>query len=341
MGAEFLPRTGVLQAQLGAALLALATSATTVTALASPSEAELRAARDRFAEAEKDEDAGRWSDALEKVQRVAEVKLTSGVRYHLALCEEHLGHLVAALEAFGDAKTQAKADGARDVLRLVGKQLDELGPRVPRLTVRITPADAAAIVTLDGNLLPASSVGAPFPVDPGVHRLEARAAQKTTAAAMVTLHERDVTSIDLVLGEPAATPLPPPPPLAAPAPAPRAALTIAPVAATDAAGPSERSRTGALIATAGAVALAGWGLTAFVLAGNAVTSGEEECAQQHPPCDAQKTAVRAWDFTAAGSWVGAAAVGTLAVVLWTRPRSAAPNAALTIGPASIGVRGQF
>jgi hypothetical protein len=57
------------------------------TAADGPTEAQLSAARALFIAAEKDEDAERWSDALEKLQRVAQVKLTSGVRYHTALCE--------------------------------------------------------------------------------------------------------------------------------------------------------------------------------------------------------------------------------------------------------------
>ncbi len=213
----------------GATFLALATSlaAPAPSAAASPTAADLEAARELFVAAEKDEDAGRWSDALDKLHRVANVKLTSGVRYHVALCEEHLGHMVTALDDFAAAQTQARADGAHDVLRLVGKHLDDLGPRVPRLTVRVVPAEVAVTVKLDGVTLPASSLGTPMPVDPGPHHLEAKPASadasappRAPAVADVTLQERDVTSLELKLGEPAAAPAPAPAPVAAPAPCP-------------------------------------------------------------------------------------------------------------------------
>ena len=151
---------------LGATLLAALTATTSVVrADAVPSEADLKAARDLFADAVKDEDAGRWSDALDKLHRVAAFKLTPGIRYHLALCDEHLGHLAAALDAFTAVQAQARTDGARDVLRLVGKHLADLGPRVPRLTIRVLPADTSATVKLDGLVLPMSSLGAPIAVE--------------------------------------------------------------------------------------------------------------------------------------------------------------------------------
>jgi hypothetical protein len=327
--------------------LTLVTSFAT-SAAAGPAEADLKGARDLFAEAEKDEDAGRWSDALDKLHHVADVKLTSGVRYHVALCEEHLGHMVTALADFSAAQAQARADGANDVLRLVGKHLDELGPRVPRLTVRVVPADVAVTVKLDGIALPASSLGTPMPVDPGPHHLEATAASSASADAStplrapavadVTLQERDVTSLELKLGEPAVAPvLAPvaaPVPVPAPAPAPEPTATPAP----------SPTRTGAIVATAGAAVLAAGGVLAFVLAGNAVNSGEQQCADQHGPCDSEKTTVRAWDFTAAGAWIGAAGVATLAVLLWMQPRtpeSEGTHATLVVGPTSAAVWGRF
>jgi hypothetical protein len=335
---------------LGGALLAAATATTAVVrADAGPSEADLKAARDLFTDAVKDEDAGHWVEALDKLHRVAAVKLTPGIRYHLALCDEHLGHLAAALDAFNAVQAQARIDGARDVLRLVGKHLADLGPRVPRLTIRVLPADATATVKLDGLALPASSLGTPIAVDPGVHQLEATAAPRTPAAATMTLQERDVTSIDLKLGEPAPGPVaaggPQAPPAAAIAPAavPPTAAEASSLAQSTQPESTGGPRTGAILATTGAIALAAGGVVSFVLAGNAVNSGEQQCAAQRGPCDSEKNTVRAWDFTAASAWIGTAALGTLAVVLWTKPQgSTSPGSArLVIGPMSAGVWGQF
>jgi hypothetical protein len=319
-----------------AALLGIALA--TATAWAAPGEAELAAARQLFSDAVRDEDGGRWPEALEKLRRVGNVKLTSGIRYHIALCEVHLGRLASALDDFTAAQSQAQTDGAQDVQRLVTKQLADLGPRVPRLTIRVTPQPADLAVKIDDTVLAPGAVGTPVPVDPGVHRVEATASKRAPATATVTVQERDVTSIDLTLVEtqtPSAPPAPSPqaPPVAPPPPAPAEAST------PPGGGPS---RTGAIVATAGAGALALVGVVAYVVAGASVTSGAQQCASERTtsPCDAQKNTVRAWDFTAAGSWIGAAGVGAIAIILWTRPAEPA-SAALLVGPMSLGVRGTF
>jgi hypothetical protein len=339
----------------GAGALAVSLAATCMTraaVAAPPSDVDLRAARQLFADAEKDEDAGHWSDALDKLRHVAGVKLTAGVRYHMALCEEHLGHLANALDDFTAADSQARADGAGDVLRLVGTQLVDLGPRVPRLTVHVIPASAPAMVKLDGVAIAPALVGTAILLDPGAHSLEAAAPGYVAATTTVTLKERDVISLDLTLGVPpvgalpapaASAPVPPPAVPPAPrqeSPAPTSPDSTSMSASASTVGP----RTGALLATGGALLLVAGGVGAYVLAGNALSSGTTQCAQEvtTSPCDGQKNTVRAWDFTAAAAWVAAAGVGVLAVYLWTRsPPASTSSATLLLGPTSVGVAARF
>lgn len=322
-------------------------------AWAGPSAEQVRAARDLFVAAEHDEDAGRWSDALDKMQQVAAVRLTAGVRYHQALCEEHLGHLVAALADFEAARSQAKADHADDVLQLVGKHLDALTPRVPRLTVRVAPAGLDATVTLDDSVVAPSLLGVPMPVDPGEHKLVGSAPGRLQARSTVSMREQDVASVELTLAEapPAAASANAATPVAPPAGAPTHAVQPAATAAgsidagaastTTADAGSPPSHLPAWLATGGAVALAAGGIAAYLIADGAVSSGTQQCATEHAPCDGERKTIRAWDFTAAGAWIGAAALGVTAVVLWTRPHDAAPAASLFVGPGSAGVAGSF
>jgi len=327
----------------------LGTSFVTAPAFAQASDADLRAARELFAAAEHDEDAGKWADAYDKLTRVAAVKLTAGVRYHLALCQEKLGKLATALDGFHQAQKQAQADEARDVLRLVGKQLEELEPRVPRLTVHVVPPVDDAVVQLDGTPIAKALVGVPIPLDPGSHTVEAWAPNRAPAKATIAMGERDVTSIDLQLGEPRA---PAGAPATASAPAPAAAPGAGPATATEAATAStpapesasgHSSIAGPLLTTAGALALAGLGVGAYIAAGNEATSGQQQCAPSSTrgPCDSAVNTVRAWDFTAAGAWIGAAALGTVAVVLWIHSSHSQPSAALLLGPARIELGGRF
>ena len=313
-------------------------------------DAALRAARQLFADAEKDEDAYRWRDALEKLRRVAAVKRTSGVRYHIALCEEHLGRLAAALDEYTAASEEAQSEDAQDVLRLVGPRIADLSPRVPRLTLRVTPDAPGAVVTVDGARVPQAMLGAALPLDPGDHRVDAKATDRAPFSRMVTLHERDATTLEVKL-LPAAPPAPAPP---AGSPDAAAAGGNEPSAGSSgSAGPpsgasppsAADSRTPAILATAGAVVLTGAGIGAYALAGHAHDAGRASCAQivsvASNACSSRKQTVRAWDYTAAGAWVAAAAAASIAVVLWVRSPSEAPAAAMIVGPGSVAVEGRF
>jgi hypothetical protein len=320
--------------------LALATPAV-IALFAVPSQAsgdpQVQAARELFSQAEEDEDAGRWDEAASKLRRVLEVKRTAGVQYHIALCEEHTGALVAALEDYTIAEREAHDENAQDVLRLVGKRLADLNPRVPRVTLRVVPDTPTASLTLDGKPIARALWATSLPLDPGEHRIEATAEGREISSASIVLNERDSTVLEVKLGPTTSSssstpPAPPPPPVALPA------------AESPAAAPF---RTVAVIETVGFAALAGGGLAAFVAADGARTRGIQSCARSASAspdaCDSQKTEVRAWDWVAAGAWAGAAAFATLAVVAWTRPSPAPSSAALRVsaGPTSIGIGGDF
>ena len=61
-----------------------------------PSAAELASARSLFNEARTAEEQGEWQDAIARLDAVAKVKMTPQVRFHLGLCQEHLGRLLEA-----------------------------------------------------------------------------------------------------------------------------------------------------------------------------------------------------------------------------------------------------
>src|SRR5258708_8535828 len=180
-----------------AAALLLSPPLALTPARAAPTDAQLAAARELFADAESDEDAGQWLGALEKLRRVSRVKETAGVRYHEALCEEHLGRLASALSDYTAAEAQARAENAQDVMQPVAKQLAELAPRVPRLTIRVAPDAGTATVRLDGAAVAPGLVGTAIAVDPGMHRVQATAPGRPPATAAVTLQEHDTIVLDM------------------------------------------------------------------------------------------------------------------------------------------------
>ncbi len=58
-----------------------------------------------------------------KIRRAGAVKLTPGLRFHIALCEERLGQLVAALDGYAAAQVAARAEDNHEVLDLVAEPI--------------------------------------------------------------------------------------------------------------------------------------------------------------------------------------------------------------------------
>jgi tetratricopeptide (TPR) repeat protein len=321
---------------------ALAALAVLTGALATPTSqaAPLDRARQLFVEAELDEDKDRWSDALDKLRAVAQVKLTAGVRYHLALCEEHLGQLARALSDYRAAEDQARIENANDVLRIVGKQLEGLDPRVPRLTFHFAPSIREASVTLDGEPVVDVLAGKALPVDPGGHRIEARAPDRPPWSQDVTLQERESRTIDVNLGEPTTTSPPPatpsgaPPEPPPPPPAPAFPRSV-----------HHPDRSLAVVATGIAIAFVSGGIASYLVADNEHEHAVSNCAHIYDAsaCDGLRNRVREWDFAAAGSWLGGLLTGAIAVALWTKADKTATGggARWMVGPTAVGVEGRF
>jgi hypothetical protein len=330
-----------LSLRSGLLFAALAMMGATVTspALAGPGDEAIAFARALFVQAERDEDAGRWADAKARLEQVAKVKLTAGVRYHIALCDEHLGLVATALAGFTAAQDEAVAENSQDVLRLVGQEMSPLAARVPRLSIRVSPAVAGTQVTLDGEVVRPEQIGGTIPVDPGLHRVDATAPGRAPTHMEVTLNERDVTFLDVVL-QPAA----PAASAASRADAANAALMSNPPPASQA-GPN---LVAPVVMTAAAVALAGGGVGAYLAADSAHSSAVRQCAASFTlapgACDSLKQPVRSWDWVAAGAWAGAAASATVAIVLWVQ-KSGGPgrtgSGQLVFGPGSITAVGSF
>src|ERR1700690_3395677 len=159
-------------------------------ARADPTPNEIQAARELFSKAEKDEDAGQWSDALEKLRRALSVKATPGLHFHIALCEEKLGQLVAALADYTAADQSAREQNNKDAADAVAEPLRTLRIRVPTLTIDVPPA-MNALVELDGKAIAAGLYGIAMPVEPGLHQVRARANGKHAFTTQVQLKERE------------------------------------------------------------------------------------------------------------------------------------------------------
>lgn len=137
---------------------------------------ELAAARQVFTEGKQLEGKSAWAEALEKFKKVALVKITPQVRFHIALCEENLGHLVSALKGFELAAEEAKLAGAAavEVANLAPGRADALRARVAKLHVNVEGPVLTSKIFLDDVELAPRDLGGPILVDPGKHVIEVR-----------------------------------------------------------------------------------------------------------------------------------------------------------------------
>jgi hypothetical protein len=319
--------------------LALASGAAATRAEAAPTAEQLQYARELFAEAQREERAGNWTGALEALRKVAGIKLTPGIRFHTALCEEKLGMLVEALAEYEAAEREARQQDTQDVLQAVSGPLAALRARIPRLRVTVPAEVREPRVTIDGAPLAASNFGVSVPIAAGEHRVEATAPGRAPFKVVVATREQETMAVHVIL--PASGDATPQPGPAAGSPAGGGAAHDA--APQQPAAPSAepgRSRTWAIAATGGAVALFGFGIASFAIAGGKQSDAQVECARQ-VSCDDLRGGVRTWDTLALGAWIGAAAAGAIAVVLWMQPSQSAPKAARAIVAGPGVVSGSF
>lgn len=117
---------------------------------------------------------------------------TLGVQ--VAKTQSELGRLKDALltaREVGNMPVQAGEPPVFATARKSAQELtEELGARVPRILVEVTPRQAVAHVSIDGTPAPAATSGAGAELDAGVHRLLVKADGYSNVELEFDLHER-------------------------------------------------------------------------------------------------------------------------------------------------------
>ncbi len=167
----------------------------------------LKRAREQFGQALALQTAGDWAGALALLKDVAAIKSTPQVRFNMALCEEKLGRLVAALGDYELAAADARAEKADQVAEEVEGRLEALRQRIPKITLKRGSGAEAASVAVDGTSVGDQVIGTPMPTDPGPHTVEAKAPGYKPFRKSMRLAEQQSETVELVLE---AEPVPPP-----------------------------------------------------------------------------------------------------------------------------------
>ncbi len=172
-------------------------------------QAEIDRARAQFRQGLALETAGDWAGALSLFQQVASVKLTPQVRFHIGLCEEHLGRLAAALGDYEIAAHEADEAKVAEVSAQVAARRDDLQARIPKLTIVRGSGAEYATLSLDGVSLGSSSIGIKLPLDPGPHTVEARAAGFKPFSVSFEVAEKEAKQVEVKLERLPVAPAPP------------------------------------------------------------------------------------------------------------------------------------
>jgi hypothetical protein len=176
--------------------------------LAEPTASELVLARRLFADASTLEAQGNWPAASEKLREAVAIKETPGLRYHLAHCEEQLGRLVSASLEYARASELIR-EGAQapDVAQLLALADQRLVNRIPKLSLDV-PSDIQGVtVEIDGHPITPAVLGNPIPLDPGVHRVIARAPNRGDFNERVELSAGQTHTLVLVFPQRGPAPL--------------------------------------------------------------------------------------------------------------------------------------
>lgn len=173
-------------------------------------------------------EAGKCTEAIEKLSRAESLYHAPTILGRLGECQVNVGQIVMGTENLNRVVREQLAPNApkpfKDAQVRAQKVLDAALPRIGYLTVLVEPKDAKLTVTVSGAPVPAALIGAERPTDPGTHEIVASAPGYLTQKTTVQLAEagRETVTLQLVpdpnapkeapVVAPVVTPPPPPPP---------------------------------------------------------------------------------------------------------------------------------
>jgi len=324
------------------------------TATAARAETDKARADASFEEGKRLLQAGDWPGACASFEAsfAADPAVSAAVK--IARCNAHDGKLVAALAEYRRAlelnhSLQQTPQRVKELEALITSDLAALEPRIPKLSLVMTPRPSGLEVSVNGTLVPGESLAAPFPVDPGETEIIVRAPgyreqRLTPRIAEGVLHE---LSLELVAEPPPASAVAPSAP--APVPAVGSQVGLGKPVNTDVldreAGSGQRT-LGVVVGGAGALALgvaAYFGVKTLVLVDDAAPHCPGN-ACDHEGYGMIQDAGDAQTLGFVSGGLGAALVATGAVLYLTAPSARtrpSPTATARLGPAAVRFEATF
>jgi hypothetical protein len=329
-----------------AAVVSIASMSAPRLAAADPTAQDSAAAQSLYDEARKLTAAGKWADACPKLEESQRLDPTPVTEFYLADCYEHTGRTASAWSTYLELAAMAHRTGgpkAAERERLAKDRASALEPKLTKLQIDVPAAVRVPglIVKRDGETVGEGQWGAPVPVDPGKHTVEASAPNKKPWSSAQDVQGAGKTNAVQV------APLedvPAPAPVATAAPAPLGGGSLPETPRLDEPAPSSPLKTiGLVVAGAGVVGLgigAVFGVQALSKNSDANNShcGLGGGFSQPNSCDANGVSLRS-DAVNAGNMstvfiVAGGALLATGATLWILAPSSHVQASAAVGPGS-------
>jgi hypothetical protein len=266
-------------------------------------------------------ESGKAAEACRKLEESQRLDPGVGTLLYLADCYQQTGRTASAWATFKEAAYMAKARAdERETIAL--EQAGQLEPTLSYLTLDVSAPVSDLTLLHDGKVVGQPLWGTAFPVDPGVHQLEAAAPGKTTWS----------TSVEIAAGprqERVIVPAledAPPEPLASP--------SAQPSTAAESDGRAQRTIGWVLLGAGGAAIITGGVFALMARSDN--SDAEAECRPDRQSLcnqagvDLADSASTKATLAGVSAGVGVAAIGAGVTLLLTAPSSAPSSSELAL-----------
>lgn len=141
-----------------------------------------------------------WKEAADLLDRALKLRSSSVIAYNLGFCLSHTGRFVRASELL----EQVLRDGtAKEDLKNTAKLLlQEINPKIAKLTIRAQGDLSNTEITLNGRVLSQAEVGVAVPIDPGQQVVVARRDDADVADKSVEVIEGTTAEVVLEIPPP-------------------------------------------------------------------------------------------------------------------------------------------
>lgn len=166
----------IVHGSLGICALILLTSA--APAAAQPSPVDVTMAETLFREGKTLLEQGKFDEACPKLAESQRIDPAGGTLLTLAICYEAAGKTASAWGVYNEARAVAEAQGRADRVKLSKDAIARLEKLLSYVTVKIAPEVSALeglVIERDDKPLSQVALGVAVPIDPGKHKVVARA----------------------------------------------------------------------------------------------------------------------------------------------------------------------